>query len=75
MAGGGDRTAGLIRLTWRIKIVLVLDKEHSVACPRPGGEPLYSMAALWVSSRRLPGTSQRDVLPIPSAPCGGYNGP
>jgi hypothetical protein len=39
--------------------------------PNPGGEPLYKMAALWVSSRRLPGTSQRNVLPIASIPCGG----
>ena len=34
-------------------------KEPGVACPRPGGEPLYKMAALSVSSRRLPGTSRR----------------
>jgi hypothetical protein len=34
--------------------------------PRPGGEPLRSMAALWVASRRLPGMTQRNVLPIAS---------
>jgi hypothetical protein len=33
------------------------------------------MAALWVSSRRLPGTTQRDFLPIASVPWGGYNRP
>jgi hypothetical protein len=42
---------------------------------RPGREPLYKMAALSVSSRRLPGITQRNVLPIASVPCGGYNGP
>ena len=31
------------------------------------------MAALWVSSRRLPGITQRNVLPISSVPWGGYN--
>jgi hypothetical protein len=50
-------------------------KEPGVACPRPGGEPLCSLAALWVGSRRLPGTTQRSVLPIASIPCGGYNRP
>jgi hypothetical protein len=33
------------------------------------------MAALSVSSRRLPGITQRYVLPIASIPCGGYNRP
>jgi hypothetical protein len=33
------------------------------------------MAALSVSSRRLPGMTQRNVLPIASIPCGGYNRP
>ena len=33
------------------------------------------MAALWVGSRRLPGITQRNVLPIASIPCGGYNRP
>jgi hypothetical protein len=50
-------------------------KEPGVACPRPGGEPLYKMAALWVGSRRLPGMTQRNVLPIASILSRGYNGP
>jgi len=50
-------------------------KEHGVACPRAGGEPLYKMAALSVASRRLPGMTQRDVLPIASILLRGYNGP
>ena len=33
-------------------------KEPGVACPAPGGEPLRSVAALGVGSRRLPGTSR-----------------
>ena len=33
------------------------------------------MAALWVSSRRLPGITQRKVLAIASIPCGGFNRP
>ena len=33
------------------------------------------MAALSVSSRRLPGITQHNVLPIASVPCGGYNRP
>jgi hypothetical protein len=33
------------------------------------------MAALSVSSRRLPGMTQRNVLPIASIPWGGYNRP
>jgi hypothetical protein len=33
------------------------------------------MAALSVASRRLPGMTQRNVLPIASIPCGGYNQP
>jgi hypothetical protein len=33
---------------------------------RPGGEPLYKVAALSVSSRRLPGMTQRKILPIAS---------
>jgi hypothetical protein len=37
----------------------------------PGGEPLYKMAALSVGSRRLPGMTQRNVLPIASVPCSG----
>jgi hypothetical protein len=37
-------------------------KEHGVACPRPGGEPLHKMAALSVASRLLPGMTQRDVF-------------
>ena len=41
-------------------------REHGVACPSPGGEPLYKMAALSVASRRLPGMTQRTVLPIAS---------
>jgi hypothetical protein len=41
-------------------------KERGVAYPRPGGEPLYKMTALSVASRRLPGTSQRNVLPSAS---------
>jgi hypothetical protein len=44
--------------------------EHGIACPRPGGEPLYKMAALSVATRRLPGMTQRSVLPIASVPCG-----
>ena len=31
------------------------------------------MAALWVSRRRLPGITQRNVLPIAPIPCGGNN--
>jgi len=50
-------------------------KERGVACPRPGGEPLYKMAALSVASRRLPGITQRKVLPIASVLLLGYNGP
>src|ERR1700677_776700 len=41
--------------------------------PPPGGEPLCDMATLWVSSRRLPGTFQRYVLPSAAVPGGGYN--
>jgi len=36
-------------------------KEKHASCwadRTPGGEPLCSLAALWVASRRLPGTSQ-----------------
>jgi hypothetical protein len=33
------------------------------------------MAALSISSGRLPGITQRNVLPITSIPCGGYNRP
>jgi hypothetical protein len=60
----------------RIKILLVLDKwGRGVVCPRPGGEPLYKLAALSVNSRRLPGVTQRNVLPIASSLLRGYNGP
>jgi hypothetical protein len=50
-------------------------KEHRVACPKPGGEPLYKMAALSVVSRRLPGMTQRKVLPTASVLLREYNGP
>ena len=33
------------------------------------------MAALSFSSRRLPGITQRNVLPVASIPCGGYDRP
>jgi hypothetical protein len=33
------------------------------------------MVALSVSSRRLPGITQSNVLPIASVRCGGYNRP
>jgi hypothetical protein len=35
--------------------------------------PAWRGAALSVSSRRLPGMTQRNVLPIASIPGGGYN--
>ena len=37
------------------------------------GRPLYKMAALSVASSRLPGTTQRKVLPIASFLLSGYN--
>ncbi len=57
-----------------ISIAIVLVREHGVACPGPGGEPLYKMAALSVASRRLPRTSQRNVLPIATILLWGYHG-
>jgi hypothetical protein len=39
------------------------------------GEPLYKVAALSVGSRRLPGMTQGNVLPIASISGGGYNSP
>jgi hypothetical protein len=65
-----DRGAGATRKALRSP------KEHGlIVSSRPGGEPLYKMAALWVASRRLPGMTQRKVLPIASIPGGGYNRP
>jgi len=60
-------------LTRRIKIVLV--RNPASHAPTPGGEPLFKMAALSVASRRLPGMTQRKVLPIASILLRGYNGP
>ena len=61
---------------WRISsivIVLVLEKgaqvsaklidPDGVAAPQIGGEPLLMLQALSVGSRRLPGITQRDILP------------
>ena len=39
------------------------------------GKPLYKMAALSVAGRRLPGMTQRKVLPVASILVSGYNGP
>ena len=47
--------------------------EPGVAYPRPGGEPLYKMAAVSVGSRRLPGMTQPNVLPIASILLRRYN--
>jgi hypothetical protein len=45
-----------------------------VEWPEAGGEPLYKMAALWLGSRRLPGTSA-GVVALLAAPTrgGGQN--
>jgi hypothetical protein len=80
---------GAVGLTWNFGIVLLRNSashaqrlEGSQTSPRrlklreaPSGRPLYKMAALSVSSRRLPGMTQRNVLPMASIPYGGYNRP
>ena len=39
------------------------NEHRAVPCPRPGGEPLCSAAVLSDGSRRLPGITQRVLLP------------
>jgi hypothetical protein len=56
-----------------VVLVLVLEKgrlvcesinlDGGISKPRSGGEPLLMWLALSVGSRRLPGITQRDILP------------
>jgi hypothetical protein len=59
--------AGLV--TW------LIDPCNGVAKPSAGGEPLCNIADLSFGSRRLPGITQRNVLPNVDAVRNGDYGP